>query len=83
MVHYAFSKSAQLAIARAAAEQTRGTGITVNSVLPGPTWVEMQQPRLAARAESLGTSVDDLKSRTFSERRPSSPRGSRSCSPPG
>ncbi|MDH3713736.1 MAG: SDR family oxidoreductase [Gammaproteobacteria bacterium] len=72
MVHYGFSKSAQLVIARGAAEQTRGTNVTVNSVLPGPTWVEMQAPRLSARAEAMGTTLEDLKARTFSERRPSS-----------
>lgn len=72
MVHYGFSKSAQLFIARGAAEMTRGTNITVNSVLPGPTWVEAQQPRLEARAQSLGTTVEVLKEKTFSERRPSS-----------
>ncbi|TCP36083.1 SDR family oxidoreductase [Sphingomonas sp. BK235] len=37
MVHYGMTKTAQLAIARGLAEQTRGTGVTVNSVLPGPT----------------------------------------------
>lgn len=72
MVHYGFSKGAQLVIARGAAEQTKGTNVTVNSVLPGPTWVEMQEPRLTARAEAMGTTVDDLKARTFTERRPSS-----------
>ena len=72
MVHYGFSKAAQLYVARGAAEQTRGTNITVNSVLPGPTWVEMAPVRLAARAKGLGTTVDDLKSRMFSERRPAS-----------
>jgi NAD(P)-dependent dehydrogenase (short-subunit alcohol dehydrogenase family) len=72
MVHYGFSKAAQLVVARGAAQQTRGTGITVNSVLPGPTWVEMQQPRLEARARAMGTTVEDLKARTFTERRPSS-----------
>src|SRR5712691_5651058 len=41
MVHYGFSKAAQLFIARGAAEQTKGTNVTVNSVLPGPTWVDM------------------------------------------
>ncbi len=72
MVHYGFSKSAQLIIARGAAEQTKGTNVTVNSVLPGPTWVEMQQPRLSERAKTLGTTVEDLKARTFTERRPTS-----------
>jgi len=37
MIHYGTTKTAQLAIARGLAEQTRGTGVTVNSVLPGPT----------------------------------------------
>lgn len=48
MVHYGFSKAAQLYIARGAAEQTKSTNVTVNSVLPGPTWVEMAPVRLAA-----------------------------------
>ncbi len=72
MVHYGFSKSAQLVIARGAAESTRGTNITVNSVLPGPTWVEAQQPRLEARAKEQNTTVDSLKEKTFTERRPTS-----------
>lgn len=37
MVHYGTTKTAQLAIARGLAEQTRGTGVTVNTVMPGPT----------------------------------------------
>ena len=72
MLHYGFSKGAQLTIARGVAEYTKGTNITVNSVLPGPTWVEAQTERLTARAEAQGTTVEDLKARTFSERRPSS-----------
>src|ERR1044071_2050136 len=72
MVHYGFSKSAQLVIARGAAELTKGTNVTVNSVMPGPTWVEMAPVRLAARAKGMGTTVDDLVTRTFTERRPAS-----------
>eukprot|EP01034_Spumella_vulgaris_P011920 gene11920-15163_t len=34
MVHYGMTKSAQLAVARGMAQQTKGTGVTVNSVLP-------------------------------------------------
>ncbi|UAL12008.1 SDR family NAD(P)-dependent oxidoreductase [Caulobacter segnis] len=40
MVHYGMTKSAQLAVARGMAQQTKGTGVTVNSVLPGPTRAE-------------------------------------------
>jgi len=72
MVHYGFSKAAQLFIARGAAEQTKGSNVTVNSVLPGPTWVEMVPTRLAARAKAMGTTADDLVARTFTERRPAS-----------
>src|SRR5215212_11082387 len=72
MVHYGFSKAAQLVVARGAAELTKATNVTVNSVMPGPTWVEMAPVRLAARAKGLGTTVDDLVARTFSERRPAS-----------
>jgi NAD(P)-dependent dehydrogenase (short-subunit alcohol dehydrogenase family) len=37
MVHYGMTKTAQLAISRGMAEQTKGTNVTVNSILPGPT----------------------------------------------
>jgi NAD(P)-dependent dehydrogenase (short-subunit alcohol dehydrogenase family) len=37
MIHYGMTKTAQLAIARGLAEQTKGSGVTVNSVMPGPT----------------------------------------------
>jgi NAD(P)-dependent dehydrogenase (short-subunit alcohol dehydrogenase family) len=72
MVHYGFSKSAQLVIARGAAETTKGTEVTVNSVLPGPTWVEDTPVRMAARAKALGTTTEDLVARLFAERRPAS-----------
>src|ERR1700758_1958709 len=37
MIHYGMTKTAQIAIARGLAESVVGTGITVNSILPGPT----------------------------------------------
>jgi NAD(P)-dependent dehydrogenase (short-subunit alcohol dehydrogenase family) len=37
MIHYGMTKTAQIAVARGLAELTVGTGVTVNSVLPGPT----------------------------------------------
>ena len=36
MIHYGMTKTAQLAVARGLAETLAGTGVTVNSVLPGP-----------------------------------------------
>jgi NAD(P)-dependent dehydrogenase (short-subunit alcohol dehydrogenase family) len=49
MIHYGMTKTAQIAVARGLAELTAGTGITVNSVLPGPT-----------RSEGVETFVDQL-----------------------
>jgi NAD(P)-dependent dehydrogenase (short-subunit alcohol dehydrogenase family) len=40
MIHYGVSKAAQIALARGISELTKGTNITVNSVLPGPTHSE-------------------------------------------
>jgi NAD(P)-dependent dehydrogenase (short-subunit alcohol dehydrogenase family) len=37
MIHYGMTKTAQVAIARGIAESVAGTGISVNSILPGPT----------------------------------------------
>src|SRR5258708_7737418 len=37
MIHYGMTKTAQLAVSRGLAEHCGGTGVTVNSVLPGPT----------------------------------------------
>lgn len=37
MIHYGMTKTAQIAVARGLAESCAGTGVTVNSVLPGPT----------------------------------------------
>ncbi|WP_373057376.1 SDR family NAD(P)-dependent oxidoreductase [Zunongwangia sp. H14] len=38
MIHYGMTKTAQLAISRGLAETTKGSNVTVNSVLPGPTF---------------------------------------------
>lgn len=37
MAHYSASKATQLSISRSLAELTKGTAVTVNAVLPGPT----------------------------------------------
>lgn len=37
MVHYGMTKTAQLAVSRGMAQAVAGTGVTVNSVLAGPT----------------------------------------------
>ena len=72
MVHYGFSKGAQMVIARGAAESTKGTNVTVNSVLPGPTWVEATPANLAERARLQDITVEEAMARAFTERRPPS-----------
>lgn len=37
MVHYGMTKTAQLSVARGMAQEVAGSGVTVNTVLPGPT----------------------------------------------
>jgi NAD(P)-dependent dehydrogenase (short-subunit alcohol dehydrogenase family) len=49
MIHYGVTKTAQLALSRGLAEMTRGTAVTVNSVLPGPTMSEGVDLRQGSR----------------------------------
>src|SRR6266576_341398 len=54
MVHYGMTKTAQLALARGLAELTAGTGVTVNSVLPGPTRSEGVEQFVSDMARGRG-----------------------------
>jgi len=58
MVHYGMTKTAQLAVARGLAETVAGTGVTVNSVLPGPTLSEGVE--VFMRQMAAGESNPDL-----------------------
>jgi len=72
MIHYGMSKTAQLAIARGLAERTAGTGVTVNSVLPGPTaseGVETFVEQLAAKQEKT---AGQMEKEFFEHARPTS-----------
>jgi NAD(P)-dependent dehydrogenase (short-subunit alcohol dehydrogenase family) len=53
-IHYDMTKTAQLAIARGLAETTARTGVTVNSVLPGPTRSEAGEDFLGTMASDKG-----------------------------
>ncbi|MEQ8345649.1 MAG: SDR family oxidoreductase [Sneathiellaceae bacterium] len=72
MIQYGFSKAAQLAIARGLAESVAGTGVTVNSVLPGPTGSEGLQAAMGRRAAAAGIPVGEVVDRFLKERRPTS-----------
>ncbi|MCE0463810.1 SDR family NAD(P)-dependent oxidoreductase [Pseudomonas uvaldensis] len=60
MIHYGFTKTAQLSIARGLAKRLAGTGVTVNSVLPGPTLSEGVAQMLQADVERTGESLEKV-----------------------
>ena len=66
MLHYAMTKTAQVSLARGLAESTRGTGVTVNSVLVAPTWSEGVETFLAKLAPQAGKSVAEMRTAYFS-----------------
>lgn len=72
MIHYGMTKTAQLAIARGIAETTAGTGVTVNSVLPGPTASEGVSTFVAQMAQARGVDFQTMEREFFSTARPSS-----------
>jgi NAD(P)-dependent dehydrogenase (short-subunit alcohol dehydrogenase family) len=65
MLHYAMSKTAQVSIARGLAELTRGTGVTVNSVLAAPTWSEGVEVFLEKMAPAAGKTVAEMRTAYF------------------
>jgi NAD(P)-dependent dehydrogenase (short-subunit alcohol dehydrogenase family) len=71
MIHYGTTKTAQLAIARGLAELTKGSNVTVNSVLPGPTAsegvVDFLQ-KMSAEGKTAAEAEHDF----FQQARPSS-----------
>jgi NAD(P)-dependent dehydrogenase (short-subunit alcohol dehydrogenase family) len=72
MIHYGMTKTAQLAVARGLAETTVGTGVTVNSILPGPTKSEGVETFVAQLAEGHGTDIATIEKEFFRTGRPSS-----------
>lgn len=72
MIHYGMTKTAQLAISRGLAETTAGTGITVNSVLAGPTRSEGVEQFVEAMAKEKRTDAGTVEKEFFQSVRPSS-----------
>ncbi len=69
-IQYGMSKAAEIAVARGLAESVARTGITVNSILPGPT----QDPNVtAALVKRFGAQrVEQMTASFFQTRRPTS-----------
>jgi NAD(P)-dependent dehydrogenase (short-subunit alcohol dehydrogenase family) len=72
MIHYGVTKSAQISLARGLAEAVAGTGITVNSVLPGPTKSRGVVDFVAALSRGSGKSFETLETEFFADVRPTS-----------
>ncbi|TWB90072.1 NAD(P)-dependent dehydrogenase (short-subunit alcohol dehydrogenase family) [Bradyrhizobium macuxiense] len=72
MIHYGMTKTAQLAVARGLAELTKGTAVTVNSVLPGPTMSEGVETFVKDLAKQNGQSVEEAATNFVKQHRPTS-----------
>lgn len=72
MIQYGMTKTAQLAIARGLAKLTRGTAVTVNSVLPGPTLSEGVATFVKDLARQNGQSEAEAAANFVKQHRPSS-----------
>src|SRR5207302_8100234 len=72
MIHYGVTKTAQIALARGLAEMTAGTGVTVNSVLPGPTRSEGVEQFVKDLSKQQGSDEAAFEKEFFRSVRPSS-----------
>ncbi len=72
MIHYGMTKTAQVAIARGIAESVAGTGVTVNSILAGPTASEGVGDFVESMAKQQGVTKAEIEKQFFSTVRPSS-----------
>jgi len=72
MVHYGMTKTAQVAVARGVAETVAGSGVTVNSILVGPTESEGVGGFLESMAKQQGATKAQVEKDFFEKGRPSS-----------
>src|SRR6266851_2442122 len=72
MIHYGMTKTAQVAVARGLAESVAGTGVTVNSILAGPTASEGVGDFVEGMAKQQGVTKAEIEKQFFSTVRPSS-----------
>ncbi len=72
MIHYGMTKTAQIAVSRGLAELTKGTNVTVNTVLPGPTFSEGAGDFIESLAKKEGKSIAEIEKDFFQHMRPTS-----------
>lgn len=72
MIHYGMTKTAQVAIARGVAQTVVATGVTVNSVLVGPTASEGASEFVQNMARQQAISATEVEKQFFATIRPTS-----------
>ncbi len=72
MIHYGVTKTAQLSLARGLAKFVAGSGVTVNSVLPGPTMSDGFAEMMKEEIEKTGKPLETLAKEFVMAHRPSS-----------
>lgn len=72
MIHYGVTKTANIATARGLAKRLAGTGVTVNSVLPGPTLSEGVEAMLADEVQKTGKPAKEIADQFVRTHRPTS-----------
>ena len=72
MIHYGVTKTGQVVVARGLAEMTKGTSVTVNSVLPGPTRSEANDVFIQNMAPTPNATFEQAEKEFFQKFRPTS-----------
>ncbi|SFP83950.1 SDR family NAD(P)-dependent oxidoreductase [Parafilimonas terrae] len=72
MIHYGMTKTAQLAVSRGLAELTKGTNVTVNTILPGPTKSEGVGGFIESLSKEQNKPIDEVEKDFFKTMRPTS-----------
>ena len=72
MIHYGMTKAAELALVNGIAQLTRGTGVTINGVLPGPTASEGVTDFVSQLSSKSGQSAAEFENEFFRSVRPTS-----------
>lgn len=67
MVHYGVTKSAMIALGNGLSKLTRGTGVTVNTVLGGPTYSDGVAASVESIASTRSASVEAVKEAIIGE----------------
>ncbi|MEB0135328.1 SDR family oxidoreductase [Actimicrobium sp. CCC2.4] len=72
MMHYGFTKTANLSVSRGLAKRLAGSGVTVNAVLPGPTLSDGLTGMFGKTIADTGQTMEQVTTAFVKAKRPSS-----------